>query len=70
MTTPFRISLAAARVNAELTQAELGARLGVAKTTVINWENGKSEPSMSQLRTISDLSKIPMDYIFVPEQSN
>lgn len=70
MTTPFRISLAAARVNAGLTQAELGERLGIAKTTVINWENGKSEPSMSQLRSISNLSNIPMDYIFVPEQSN
>lgn len=70
MTTPFRISLAAARVNAKLTQAELGDKLGVGKTTVINWESGKSEPSMTQLRRISNLSGIPMDYIFVPEQSN
>lgn len=70
MTTPFRISLAAARVNSGLTQAELGEKLKVSKSTVINWEKGDSEPTMTQLRNISELSGIPMDYIFVPEESN
>lgn len=69
MTTPFRISLAAARVNSGLTQAELGEKLKVSKSTVINWEKGDSEPTMTQLRNISELSGIPMDYIFVPEES-
>lgn len=70
MTTPFRISLAAARVNSGLTQAELGEKLSVSKSTVINWEKGDSEPTMTQLRNISELSGIPMDYIYVPEESN
>lgn len=30
---------------------------------------GKSEPNATQLRKISDISNIPMDYIFIPEQS-
>lgn len=65
-----RISLKSARVNAELTQKELAEILGVTQVTVNNWENGKSEPSLSQLRKISELSGIPMDFIYVPEKSN
>lgn len=64
------ISLEAARVNARLTQKELAKILGISNATVVNWENGKTEPSLSQLRKISELSGIPMDFIFVPEQSN
>ena len=65
-----RISLEAARVNAKLTMDELAKILGVSKTTIYNWENGKSEPTLSQLRKISELSGIPMDFIFVPDKSN
>lgn len=64
-----RISLAAARVNAKMTQRELAEALNVDITTIVNWEKGKSEPSASQLRKISELAKIPMDLIYTPEQS-
>ncbi len=66
----IRISLAAARVNARMTQQELANALHVSKVTVCNWENGKTEPSLSQLILISKLSGIPMDNIFVPLKSN
>lgn len=66
----IRISLAAARVNARMTQQELANALNVSKVTVCNWETGKTEPSLSQLILISKLSGIPMDYIFVPLKSN
>ena len=65
----MRISIKAARVNAEMTQEELADKLGVNKTTIINWESGKSEPAWSQLKRISELSGIPIDYIFVPIKS-
>lgn len=64
-----KIILAAARVNARMTQRELANELNVDLSTISNWENGKSEPNVSQLRKISELSKIPMDFIFVHEQS-
>lgn len=64
------ISLEAARVNAKLTQKELADKLGVSNSTIVNWENGRTEPSLTQLKKISELSGIPMDFIFVPEQSN
>ncbi|MDO4308376.1 MAG: helix-turn-helix transcriptional regulator [Eubacteriales bacterium] len=59
------ITLKAARVNSGLTQKELASKLGVSSTTVNNWENGDTEPSLSQLRIISELSGIPMDFICV-----
>ncbi len=66
---PIRISLAAARVNARMNQREMAEFIGVDLSTITNWEKGKSEPSTSQLRKISEVSGIPMDYIFVSEQS-
>lgn len=64
-----RISIAACRVNAELNQREFADKMGVSLATVVNWESGKTEPAASQLRTISQLSGIPMDFIFVPAKS-
>ena len=65
-----KISLEAARVNAKLTQKELAEILGVSNVTIVNWEKGKSEPYASQLRKISELSGIPLDFIFVPDRFN
>lgn len=64
-----RISIAACRVNAELNQREFADKMGVSLATVVNWESGKTEPSASQLRQISELSGVPMDLIFVPEKA-
>ena len=64
-----RISLAAARVNANMNQREFAGFMGVDVSTVTNWEKGKTEPSASQLRKISEVSGIPMDFIFVPLES-
>lgn len=65
-----RISLEAVRVDAKMTQKEWAEMLGVSNATVVNWEKGKTEPSLSQLKTMSKLSGIPMDFIFVPDTSN
>ena len=64
-----RISLEAVRVNANMTQKEWAERLGVSNNTVVNWEKGNTEPSLSKLREMSQLSGVPMDFIFVPEKS-
>lgn len=65
-----RITLEAVRVNAGFTQKEWATKLGVSNTTVVNWEKGNTEPSLSQLREMSRLSNIPMDFIFVPDRFN
>ncbi|WP_270392689.1 helix-turn-helix transcriptional regulator [Butyribacter intestini] len=64
-----RISLEACRVNAHMKQKEWAEKLGVAPSTISNWENGTSEPNLSTLRKISELSGIPMDFIFMQIKS-
>ena len=65
-----KISLEAVRVNAKMTQKEWASKLGVSNSTVVNWEKGNTEPSLSQLREMSRLSGVPMDFIFVPDKSD
>lgn len=65
----IQISLAAARVNAELTQQDVADKLHVSKQTIINWEKGKSEPSASQADMLSELYNFPRDCIFFKEKS-
>lgn len=61
-----RVSLEAVRVNAGKTQKEWAKMIGVTNTTVVNWESGKTEPSLSQVRKMSEFSGIPIDYIYSP----
>ena len=65
----IKITLAAARVNSGLNQSEFAREMGVSLATVTNWEKGRTEPDATQLRRISQLSGIPMDYIFVQIKS-
>lgn len=65
----IQISLAAARVNAKMTQEDVAKALKVSKTTVVNWENGKAKPSAATLFMLSDVYDIPVDNIFLPEES-
>lgn len=64
-----KINLAAVRVNTGMTQKEWADALTVDLSTVTNWEKGKSEPTWSKLRKMSELSGIPIDFIFVPNRS-
>lgn len=65
------ISLAAARVNAKLTQAEVAEIMHVSKNTIVSWEAGTSEPKISQAQQLSEIYKLPIDMlIFLPTESN
>ena len=50
--TKFQISLAAARVNAGLTQVEAAEKAHVSNKTINNWENGKVSPSFANVENI------------------
>lgn len=67
-TEKLQISLAAARVNAGLTQEEVAKIIKVSKQTLLNWEKGKTTPSFSTLSTLSSIYHIPIDYIFLPSE--
>ncbi len=62
----IRISLAAARVNAGMTQRDVAEKMHVSKQTIINWEKGKIAPGVPQLEMMSRMYKIPKDNIFLP----
>ena len=66
----LQISLAAARVNAGLTQEDVAKEMRISKNTLVNWEKGMSEPTITQGRELSKLYKIPLDNIFLPAKSN
>jgi len=57
------------RGETNLSQREFAKKIGVSLATITNWEAGKTEPDLTQLRRISELSGIPMDYIFVERES-
>ena len=60
---PLQITWAAARVNAGFSQDDVAHKLHIGKQTLVNWENGKSEPKISQALELSSLYKMPLDYI-------
>lgn len=57
------ISLAAARVNAGLSQKEFGKACGVSESTVVSWEKGKTLPTVKKLAVIENVTGIPLNYI-------
>ena len=65
----IQVSLAAARVNAKLTQEEVAKRMKIGKRTIINWEKGASIPSFADVKMLSDMYGIPVDNIFLPDKS-
>lgn len=62
----LKISLAAARVNARMTQSQVAEKMHVGKQTIVRWENGKAEPRTSQAIELCKLYNIPIDNIFLP----
>lgn len=65
----IQISLAAARVNAKMTQEDVAKRMKIGKRTIINWEKGTSVPSFSDMNMLSQIYNIPVDNIFLPKKS-
>lgn len=63
---PIKISMAAARVNAGLTQKQLATACGVSEATIIKWENGKSVPKINMLPVLEEAYGIPIDCVRFP----
>lgn len=61
-----KISLAAARVNANLTQEQVANELKVNKKTIVNWEKGYTSLSAVDFKKLTELYNMPGDYIFLP----
>lgn len=67
MKEKLQISLAAARVNAGLTQEDVAREMRISKQTICNWENGKSIPKVADMEYLCRLYRMPKDNIFLPK---
>lgn len=62
------ITLKAARVNANLTQAEVVKQLNISKTTLTNYEKYRTIPTISMAQKFAALYGLEVDdIIFLPE---
>ena len=64
-----KITIAAARVNTGLTQAQLADKMGVSRQSVIDWENGKREMRTPYLYLFCQLTGFSEDDILLPKKS-
>lgn len=65
----MQITMKAARTNANMTLEDAATGLNVSVQTLINWEKGKTEPTISQAKRLSGLYGIGIDNIFFPCES-
>ncbi|SDZ88543.1 Helix-turn-helix domain-containing protein [Lachnospiraceae bacterium NK3A20] len=70
MMTTIKITLAAARVNAGLTQAQVAQKLHKTKQTIVNWENGKTTIDTANFTVLCAIYGIPESAIILPNKSS
>ena len=58
--------MAAARVNAKLSQEDIAKKMSLTRTTIVSWENGKTIPKPAQFEMFCRLCNIPKDCVFLP----
>ena len=61
----LKISLNSALANEGLPQADFEKALHKSKTTITNWENGKTEIDLGNLQAICNLYKVTVDDILL-----
>ena len=65
-----KVTLPVARKIANLTQKGLAQAVGVSESTVINWEKGRTEPTVNQAQKISEVTGVSLDcIIFLPQNT-
>lgn len=65
----LQISLAAARVNAGLTQKDAANLMDVDRSTIRRWEKGEKIPDYDESKRLSQIYNIPLDNIFFGKKS-
>ena len=64
-----RITCRAARVNANLTIDQASEKIGVNRSTLINYEKGKTVPDWDVVEKISKVYMFPAQFIIFGKQS-
>lgn len=63
-----KITPAAARVNAGLSQSEAAKRINISKETLSNYENGRTVPDWDTVRKIEEVYEFSSDFIIFGEE--
>lgn len=63
MSILLKITIKAARVNAELTQEQAAEKIGVTVKTIQNWESGATSPTMEQGKKLASVYGLTVDNI-------
>lgn len=58
------------RIKSGLTQEELAEKLYVSRQSVSNWENGKNEPDLENLRRMADLFHLPAEKLIWQQEAS
>ena len=58
------------RQQANLTQEELANKLGISKSTISMYENGKREPNFTTLQLIADFFNVDMNFLLSSKNNN
>lgn len=64
-----KLTLAAARTAANMTQAEIADKMDVSRQTVIDWESGKREMKTAYLYMFCGITGFSEDDILLPGKS-
>lgn len=65
-----KVTLPVARKIANMTQKDLANVLNVSESTILKWEKGRTEPTVSQAIAIGEAVGIPYDnIIFLPRNT-
>ena len=64
----FQENIKNLRKDYNMSQEELSKRLGIARSSVANYENGQNFPNMSVLLKIADVFNCSVDYLIVKSQ--
>ena len=59
----YKVSLKAARINANLTVDQSAKKIGVSVSTIKNWETGKTFPDQPKIEKICTVYDVPYDLI-------
>ena len=59
----YKVTLRAARVNANLSRSQAAEQMGVSPSTIKNWELGITSPDVQMLPKICALYGVPYDMI-------
>lgn len=63
----IKITLAAARVNAGLTQAQAAEAIKVSTNSICAWEKGKTDIPKAAAMALSYIYKMPVENIILPD---